>query len=130
MILGLGADLADVRRVAKVLRRHPERFPARLLSPSEQAEFARNAHPARFLARRFAAKEAFLKAMGTGLSGGMRWQDVVVEHNAAGAPALRCGGRAGEYLSVQGQPRLHLSLTDDGDYALAFVVIETGDDAP
>jgi holo-[acyl-carrier protein] synthase len=130
LILGIGTDLADVRRVQQVWQRHPERFPLRLLAASEQLDFSRSPQPARFLARRLAAKEALAKALGTGLATGVRLRDIAVTHAPTGAPILLLGGVAALQLARHGSTRLHLSLSDDGDYALAYVLIEQSSPQP
>ena len=127
MILGIGSDLVDIRRVASSLERFGERFAERLFTEAERAKAGRAANPAPVYARRFAAKEAAAKALGVGISG-LGWRDIEVVNDAAGAPSLTLHGGALDRLASltpQGcAARLHLSLTDDPPYALAFVVIE------
>ena len=131
MIIGIGSDLVDMRRIASSLERFGDRFTHRIYTESERAKAAKRADPAPTYARRFAAKEAAAKALGVGISG-LSWRDIEVANDDRGAPALRLHGGAAERLQAitpQGHAaRLHLSLTDDPPYALAFVVIEaTGD---
>ncbi len=124
MILGIGTDLVEVARCRRVLERHPRRFVARILTPSEQALFRQSARPERYLAKRFAAKEAAAKALGTGFAAGVGWQDLWVESDPAGRPCLRLHPALAARFAA-GQPlRAHLSITDERDYVLAFVVIE------
>ena len=84
MIYGIGTDIVQVVRIRESLDRHGERFAERILSDAELAEFRASAHPARFLARRFAAKEAVAKAFGTGFSGGLTFRDITIGHDDAG----------------------------------------------
>jgi len=126
LILGVGTDLASVRRLARAWQRQPVRLPLHILSPGEQQEFhvLRASAQARFLARRWAAKEALAKALGSGFGRGLYARDIAVTHDLAGAPAFTFTAGAAVRLAALGDPRLHLSLSDDGDYALAFVVLE------
>ena len=135
MIVGIGSDLVDIRRIAESLERFGERFTHRIYTDGERAKAAGRADPAPTYARRFAAKEAASKALGVGISG-LAWRDIEVANDARGAPALRLhGGAAARLVEITPdgcEARLHLSLTDDPPYALAFVVIEAlrRDDLP
>ncbi|MBD3897489.1 holo-ACP synthase [Halomonas sp. ML-15] len=124
MILGIGTDLARIDRFAAAMARHGERFARRLLGPSELSRYHQHPQPAAFLAKRFAAKEAFVKALGTGLRQGMRWTEIEVANDALGRPSLVLAGRAREQAEAAGVATLHLSLSDDDGLALAFVVLE------
>lgn len=124
MILGIGNDLAHIDRFAAGMARHGERFAKRLLGPRELERYYQHPQPAAYLAKRFAAKEAFVKALGTGLRHGMRWTEIEVVNDTLGRPALRLTGRARECAQAAGVTALHLSLSDDGGMALAFVVLE------
>lgn len=121
MIEGIGTDIVQVARIRAALSRRGEALIARLLAPSERDHCAGHPDPSRFLAKRFAAKEALLKALGTGLRG-MSWHDIQVRHDALGKPLLVLSGEAARLL---GQRRCHLSVSDEQDYALAFVIIES-----
>ena len=127
MIVGIGSDLCDIRRIAHSLERFGERFTHRIYTEGERAKAAARADPAPTYARRFAAKEACAKALGVGISG-LAWTDMAVVSDARGKPTLELTGGAAARLAAitpQGrEARLHLSLTDDPPYALAFVVIE------
>jgi holo-[acyl-carrier protein] synthase len=124
MILGVGTDIVQVARIARVLARHGERFRARVLVPEERRAFADAAQEARWFAKRYAAKEALAKALGTGIGGQLSFQDIRVANAPGGAPLLALVG-AGAALAVRrGIGALHLSLSDEHDYALAFVVVE------
>lgn len=118
MILGIGTDMVDTRRIERLYARFGERLTEKLLSPAECAAL-RPGDTALQLAKRFAAKEATLKAIGTGLAQGWRWHDMEISHDIAGKPLLHCP-KAGQGV------RFHLSLTDEPPYALAFVVMEQG----
>ena len=128
MIIGLGSDLADIRRIEATLERYGERFVARIFTDVEQARSNRKADRAASYAKRFAAKEACAKALGTGLRAGVFWRDMGVINLRSGAPTLALTGGAAKRLAAITpaglQSRIHLSLTDDHPYAQAFVVIE------
>ena len=128
MILGIGSDLCDIRRIEKTLARHGERFTHRVYTEGERARCDRRKARAEGYARRFAAKEACAKALGTGLSEGVFWRDMEVVNLPSGQPTLRLTGAAAERLAAmlpEGHAaRIHVSLTDDPPLAQAFVVIE------
>ena len=124
MIVGIGNDLLEVCRMDALLERFPERARRRLFTDAERRWCDRRRHPAECFAARFAAKEACLKALRTGLGGGVRWRDVEVVVSERGAPALALSGRAGELMRRRGGRRMHLSLSHDGGLAAATVVIE------
>ena len=122
MILGLGTDLIAVSRVQELLSRHRERFLRRVFTPAERAECLARSHPAPHLAARIAAKEAAMKALGTGWGLGVCWQDIEVHSGAATAPSLRLGGIAKQRAMARGIRQAMVSLSHDGDYAIAVVV--------
>lgn len=123
MIFGIGSDVVRVSRIARALERHGERFAQRLLSEAEFAEFRRAARPAYFLAKRFAAKEAAVKAFGTGFRDGIALRDIAVGHDALGKPLLIFAAAAAQQKAKLGVGETFLSLSDDEDIALAFVVM-------
>jgi len=125
MILGLGTDLVSIPRVESLLLRHEGRFLARVFTPAEQAECLRRARPATHLAARLAAKEATMKALGSGWGLGVRWLDVEVRSAGGTPPSLALGGVARARADAQGIRETQVSLSHDGEYALA-VVIATG----
>jgi holo-[acyl-carrier protein] synthase len=134
MIIGLGVDLCDVRRINAALERHGERFAQRILSDAELQTFrARMARwperGPRYLATRFAAKEAFSKAVGLGMRMPMTWRTCEVAKAASGAPSIVLHGALGEWFHAK-RWRAHLTLTDEGDMAAAFVVVESIADNP
>ena len=128
MILGIGTDLCNIERIAGVLDRHGDRFRHRVFTEPELARAARRAGEAATLAKRWAAKEACSKALGTGLKAGVFWRDMGVVNMRSGQPTMALTGGAAERLAKITPPGhravIHLSLTDDHPYAQAFVIIE------
>jgi len=128
MIIGIGSDLTDIRRIEKTLLRHGERFKLRVFTPVERAKAEGRALAVATYAKRFAAKEACSKALGTGLKKGVFWRDMGVVNLPSGQPtfALTGGAKARlEALTPEGHKALiHLTITDDYPLAQAFVVIE------
>jgi holo-[acyl-carrier protein] synthase len=124
VILGLGNDLVAVARVADALQRHGERFMARVLTDAEAELCRRRQDPAVCVAARFAAKEAAAKALATGLRQGVRLTDLEVVRQPGGAPHLQLHGAAAELARSRGVARTHLSLSDEGGFALATVILE------
>ena len=124
MILGIGTDIAHIHRLEAALGRRGARFAERLLGPRELERLGQAPRPAAYLAKRFAAKEAFVKALGTGLRQGMRWTDIEVVNDALGRPSLVLSGKARELANAAGVSGIHLSLSDEQDLAVAFVVLE------
>lgn len=128
MILGLGADLVEVARLARAVDRTGPKLLDRLFTPAEQDECVSRRTPAVHLAARFAAKEAALKALGIGWGGGIRWKDLEILRGGNGRPALTLRGRARELAEERGVRGTLVSLSHDGGFALA-VVIAVGDGA-
>lgn len=125
-IRGIGTDIVATNRIRGLLRRHGARLYSRILAPSEQAALASVGDQAPFMARRFAAKEAAAKALGTGLARGVRWRDIEVRHDAHGRPCLRFHGESRRIAAERGIGHYHLSISDEHDYAVAFVILEAG----
>ncbi len=123
MIHGIGTDIVSVARVAASLERHGERFAARILALGERDEFAAARDPARFLAKRFAAKEAFGKALGTGVAVPATLHALAVAHDVRGRPQFGFSEELQRYMSER-QLCAYLSLSDELDYVVAFTVIE------
>ena len=127
MIIGIGSDLIDIRRVEKTLERFGERFTNRCFTEIERAKSDRRKNRAASYAKRFAAKEACAKALGTGLRRGVFWRDMGVVNLSSGRPTLQLTGGAAlqlERLTPSGfEPRIDLTLTDDFPLAQAFVII-------
>jgi holo-[acyl-carrier protein] synthase len=128
LIIGIGSDLSDIRRIEKTLERFGDRFVQRCFTPVEQARSERKTDRASSYAKRFAAKEACAKALGTGLKRGVFWRDMGVVNLRSGQPTMALTGGAAERLASiipEGmRPVIHVSLTDDHPYAQAFVIIE------
>lgn len=123
MIYGVGTDIVSIDRVRRALDRHGERFAHRILSPGERAAYAASAQPAQLLAKRFAAKEAFGKAFGTGVAVPATLHSIEVTRDARGKPHFRCHGELARVMTADGL-EAHLSLSDELDYVVAFAVIE------
>ncbi|HMM44751.1 MAG TPA: holo-ACP synthase [Candidatus Macondimonas sp.] len=124
MILGIGTDIVAVSRIRAVCERHGERFARRILHAGEWLGYCDAADPARLLARRFAAKEAVAKALGTGFRNGVGPSQIEVVHDARGAPGVRLYGAAADCVAGRGQTRLWLTISDERDYAVAYAVME------
>jgi holo-[acyl-carrier protein] synthase len=128
LILGIGSDLTDIRRIQQSLDRFGERFTQRIFTDIEQRRSERKADQAASYAKRFAAKEACAKALGTGMRDGVFWRDMGVVNLRSGKPTLALTGGAGARLAAITPPGMsaliHLSLTDEPPYAQAFVIIE------
>jgi holo-[acyl-carrier protein] synthase len=128
MILGIGTDLANIDRIAAVLARHGDRFRNRVFTGAEQHKAERRADAAGTYAKRWAAKEACSKALGTGLRMGISWRDMAVSNLRTGQPVMHLTGWAAERLATMTPPGhaaiVHVTLTDDHPWAQAFVVIE------
>jgi holo-[acyl-carrier protein] synthase len=128
MIIGIGSDLIDIRRVERTLERHGERFIARIFTEIERAKSERRAARAASYAKRFAAKEACAKALGTGMSRGVFWKDMGVVNLPGGKPTMNltngAAHRLQSILPAGHKAAIHLTITDDFPLAQAFVVIE------
>ncbi|MCG6115724.1 MAG: holo-ACP synthase [Mesorhizobium sp.] len=128
MIIGLGSDLIDIRRIERTLERHGERFVQRIFTETERRKSDRRKERAASYAKRFAAKEACSKALGTGLSRGVFWRDMGVVNLPGGKPTMELTGGAAARLAAMmpagHQAVVHLTITDDYPLAQAFVIIE------
>jgi len=134
MILGLGSDITDARRIAKVMERHGERFLTRVFTDIERAKADRRKNRAETYAKRFAAKEACAKALGTGIRRGVWWRDMGVVNMPSGRPTMLLTGGARKRLDAL-TPKGHraqidITITDEGPMAVAFVVISAVPNAP
>jgi holo-[acyl-carrier protein] synthase len=127
MILGVGSDITDVRRIAKVIERHGERFLDRVFTPIERARADKRRNRMETYAKRFAAKEACAKALGTGLRAGVWWRDMGVVNLPSGRPTMELTGGAKRRLQALTpagyEARIDLSITDEGPSAQALVII-------
>lgn len=124
MIYGIGTDIVSTGRIAAIWERHGEAFARRILAPLEWADFAANTQPARFLAKRFAAKEAFSKALGTGIRAPATWHNIRVAHDDLGKPLLDFDPELAEMLARHAIRSHHLSISDEKEMAAAFVILE------
>ena len=128
MIIGLGSDLTDIRRIEQTLERFGERFVARVFTETERLRSERRATRAGSYAKRFAAKEACAKALGTGMRRGVFWKDMGVVNARSGEPTMHLTGGAAARLAELTPPghvcAVRLTLTDEYPYAQAFVIIE------
>ena len=123
MIAGVGTDIAAVARLGQLYARHGARALEKLLAPGERADFARATDPARFLAKRFAAKEALGNALGIGVAKPATLPNIAVEHDALGKPSFSYAPELAQLLAERGLVA-HLSISDEKEFALAFVVLE------
>lgn len=129
MIIGIGSDLCDARRIAQVLERHGDRFLDRIFTPAERAKAERRANRAETYAKRFAAKEACAKALGTGFRRGVFWRDMGVVNMPSGRPTMKLTGGALARLNAITpagcSAQIDVSLTDEGPTAQAIVIISS-----
>lgn len=124
MIIGIGTDIVAVARIEAASARHGAAFAERILSAQELVEYSTQAHPARFLSKRFAAKEAFAKATGHGLRHPVSLHRITVGHDELGKPVFSFDAELSVFMSKLGVVRHHLSLSDERDMAVAFVILE------
>ena len=127
MIYGVGTDLVDIERVKKILSKNRDGFVKRVLSDHEQALFANKGDSAAYFAKRFAAKEAFAKALGSGIGRVVSFQDLTVRNNENGKPHFIPSEKLRQYLVENNIKQAHLSISDEIQNAIAFVVLETFD---
>jgi holo-[acyl-carrier protein] synthase len=124
MIVGIGTDVCSIERIERALERFGARFVNRILTPEERERFERTRDKPGHLAKRFAAKEAFAKAIGTGIHAPFTWKSVAVTRDPRGKPGLMPSAAMAKYLKKRGVASSHVSLTDDAGVAVAFVVLE------
>lgn len=125
MIVGLGLDIAEVDRIEAAIRRHGAPFLERLFTPAEVSYCERHKNRFERYAARFAAKEAAMKALGTGWSQGVRWRDIEVTREVTGKPTLRLTGAARQIAERMGAKNISVSITHSGNLALAQVIFES-----
>lgn len=130
MIFGIGTDIVCIERMTGLLAKFGDKAAQRILSDNEFAAFQSTLRPAEFLAKRFAAKEASAKALGTGFRDGLSLRDISVAHNQLGRPELCFDRRAAVLIEQLNIGQRFLSLSDEQDYAIAYVVLELNDDFP
>ena len=124
MIVGIGTDVCSIERIDKTLKRFGERFVKRILTAEERIRYERTRDKAGHVAKRFAAKEAFAKALGTGVHAPFTWRSITVTRDRRGKPGIRPDSPMAAHLKKIGATDFHLSLSDDGGVAVAFVVLE------
>ena len=124
MIYGVGTDLIEIPRIERALQRFGERFAERILCAPELRRFRAHAKPTAYLAKRFAAKEAFSKALGTGIRAPANWHGVWVSNQRSGKPQLEYSEPLAAFLERRGIRRAHLTLTDERGMAAATVILE------
>jgi holo-[acyl-carrier protein] synthase len=123
-VIALGTDILEIARVEAVVTRLGDKFVRRILTLAEQGEYAASQQPLRLLSKRFAAKEAIAKALGTGIGRGVSWQDIEVRHDAQGAPLVHLSGGAAEVVKRRGGTAVLLSLADERAYVVAFAALK------
>ena len=123
MTIAIGTDIVEIQRIASALERQGDKFVQRILTESEIAEYQARGNSVAFLAKRFAAKEAIAKALGTGIGRGISFQHMIVSNNSDGAPQVELQANAAERLKQLGGTNVLLSLSDEKNTALAYVVI-------
>jgi holo-[acyl-carrier protein] synthase len=124
VIHGVGTDIVKVSRIQSGLDRYGERFARRILTAAELDAFREEKRPAHFLAKHFAAKEAVVKALGTGFRDGIKFADIHITHDSLGKPDIEYDGNTALLLDKMGVFQSHISLSDEHDYAIAFVILE------
>lgn len=124
MIAGIGTDIVSIARIERAMGRHGGRFTEKVLAPAEQGVFADITKKAAYIAKRFAAKEAFFKAFGQPPSQANTWHQLAVMNDGAGRPQMQFGAPLAEMLRAQGIARWHVSLSDEHEFAIAYVILE------
>lgn len=122
-VKGIGTDLLDQGRIARVIEKHGERFSQRILTPQELAIWAQRGYSVNYLAKRFAAKEAIAKALGTGIAKGVGFQQMRIHSDELGKPLVELSGAALARVVALGGEKVMLSLSDEGEMILAFAVL-------
>jgi len=123
-MIAIGTDIVRIARIAEVIERQGGRFVTRILRPEEVVAYEEHREPARLLAKRFAAKEAVAKCLGTGIGRGVSWQDMLVHHDANGAPLVTLSGGALAVAQAKGANSVLLSLSDEDLYVVAFAALQ------
>lgn len=124
MIIGIGTDIVSISRMSDILQRQGERFARRILTDTEYLEFENSHQQAHFLAKRFAAREAVAKAFGTGFSQGLSLQHIAVSHDEKGKPLVVLFEKAKELKEHLGINQIHISIADEKEFAVAYVIME------
>lgn len=124
MIAGIGVDMVKVERINRSLERYGGRIAGKILATQELADWRRSDTPAMLLAKRFAAKEAVAKALGTGMRGGVHFPQITITHHKSGAPEVTLAGQAEKRAADLGVTGIHISISDEDEYVVAFVAME------
>lgn len=124
MIFGIGTDIAGIKRMSEVHARYGGKLAQRMLSPEEWGEYAEARDKDVFLSKRFAAKEAFSKAVGTGMRAPVMLTAISVTHDTLGRPSLAFSPELATWMHARGMGRVHLSISDEREYVVAYVVVE------
>lgn len=122
-MISVGTDILKIERIEAVVTRLGDKFVRRILTETERLEYSESGIPIALLAKRFAAKEAVAKALGTGIGRGVSWQDIQIEHNDAGAPFVVLSAGAQRVASARGGSRVEISISDEAEYVVAFAVL-------
>lgn len=125
MIVGIGTDIVETSRILNLLDKHSENFAKRILSSKELTEYAQEVVKEKFLAKRWAAKEALSKALGTGFTQGVSFADITIKHNDVGKPLIVLTGKTKQVAAELGIIKWSISISDEKHYALAFVIAES-----
>jgi len=125
VIYGIGIDMVAIHRMQENINKYGARFANKVLCNNELAEYAKTSRKASYLAKHFAAKEALAKAIGTGFRNGVKLSDICVNHLSSGQPQIQCAGKITDILSIKGITSCLLTLSDENEYAIACVVLET-----
>ncbi|MGY2575170.1 holo-ACP synthase [Vibrio sp. C8] len=125
MIVGLGTDIAEIERIEKALNRSGDAFAQRILTENEIEVFTHLKQKGRYLAKRFAAKEAASKALGTGIAHGVSFQDFEISNDENGKPVLTLSGKAQQIAQASSVRSVHLTISDERHYAVATVILES-----
>lgn len=123
MALAIGTDIVEIARMSDAASRQGLKFVQRILCANEFEQYQSKSNSSAFLAKRFAAKEAIAKALGTGIGNGVSFQDIEITNNAKGAPQVKLTGGAAKVLAEMGATKVLLSLSDEKEYALAYAVL-------
>jgi len=124
-IIGIGTDIVKISRIKRIFKKYPKGFAERILHKNELKILKHHRSPKTFLSKRFSAKEAVAKALGTGIANGVAFQEIEISNNEQGQPILTLHGRTLEIATEQGVKNNFISLSDERDYAIAYVVLES-----
>lgn len=125
MIIGIGTDIVEIKRITKLLAKRKKKFVERILSEVEVTEYEAQMHPEKYLAKRWAAKEAVSKALGTGIAQGVAFTDITIGHLASGQPLIELTGKTAEIAQKQNIAHWSISISDEKQHAIAFVIAES-----